>query len=98
MLDNNLESASAKINEALMETKTQMRIPYEQSVNTRTALEGIASKMKSLRDKLDPEPDTDSNHHQKQKGCSSCSNSSLRPGSLQMTSAQFVPLGNKNRL
>lgn len=55
MLDNNLESASAKINEALMETKTQMRIPYEQSVNTRTALEGIASKMKSLRDKLDPE-------------------------------------------
>lgn len=55
MLDNNLESASAKINEALMETKKQMRIPYEQSVNTKKALEGIASKMMELRDKLEPE-------------------------------------------
>lgn len=54
MLDNNLESASAKINEALLETKKQMRTPYEQSVNTKTALEGIAAKMMALRDKLIP--------------------------------------------
>ncbi len=54
MLDNNLESASAKINEALLETKKQMRTPYEQSVNTKTALEEIAAKMMALRDKLIP--------------------------------------------
>jgi cell division protein FtsL len=54
MLDNNLESASAKINEALLETKKQMRLPYEQSVNTQTALEEITAKMMALRDKLIP--------------------------------------------
>ncbi len=52
MLDNNLESASAKINEALLETKKHMRTPYEQSVNTKMALEGIAAKMKALSDKI----------------------------------------------
>lgn len=52
MLDDNLKSASAKINEALLETKKQMRIPYEQSVNTKTALKGITVKIMALRDKL----------------------------------------------
>jgi uncharacterized protein YukE len=52
MLDGNLESASAKIKEALLSTKTQMRIPYEQSLNTKMALEEIAGKMAALRDKL----------------------------------------------
>lgn len=52
MLDGNLESASAKIKEALLSTKTQMRIPYEQSLNTKVALEEIAGKMAALRDKL----------------------------------------------
>ncbi len=56
MLDGNLESASAKINEALISTKTQMRIPYEQSLNTKVALEEIAVKMAALRDKLVPKP------------------------------------------
>ena len=51
-LDNNLESASEKIDEALQETKKQMRIPYEQSVNTKKALEGISSQMSALRDKI----------------------------------------------
>lgn len=54
MLDDNLESASAKINEALQDTKTQMRLPYEQAVITKTALQGVAAKMKALRDKLVP--------------------------------------------
>ena len=54
MLDDNLESASANINEALLETKKQMRIPYEQSINTKAALEEIATKMMALRDKLIP--------------------------------------------
>lgn len=58
MLDKNLESASAKIDEALLDTKKQMRIPYEQSVRTKTALEGLAAKMMALRDKLVPEPAT----------------------------------------
>ncbi|WP_313316098.1 hypothetical protein [Pulveribacter sp.] len=52
MLDGNLDSASAKINEALLLTKNQMRIPYEQSLNTKIALEEIALKMTTLRDKL----------------------------------------------
>lgn len=52
MLDENLESASKKINEALLETKKQMRIPYEQSVNTKAALEGVAAKMVTMRDNL----------------------------------------------
>lgn len=52
MLNGNLESASGKINEALRLTKTQMRIPYEQSINTKVALEEIAVKMAELRDKL----------------------------------------------
>ncbi len=56
MLDGNLESASAKIEEALHSTKTQMRIPYEQSLNTKVALEEIAVKMASLRDKLVSKP------------------------------------------
>ena len=56
MLDGNLESAIAKINEALISTKTQMRIPYEQSLNTKVALEEIAVKMASLRDKLVSKP------------------------------------------
>lgn len=56
MLDGNLESASAKIKEALLSTKTQMRIPYEQSLNTKVALEEIAVKMAVLRDKLVPKP------------------------------------------
>jgi hypothetical protein len=56
MLDGNLESASAKIKEALLSTKTQMRIPYEQSLNTKVALEEIAVKMAALRDKLVPQP------------------------------------------
>ena len=55
MLDKNLESASAKINEALLDSKKQIRIPYEQSVNTKTALEGIATMMAALRDKLIPQ-------------------------------------------
>ena len=54
MLDDNLESASAKINEALLETKKQMRIPYEQSINTKAALEEIVTKMMALRDQLIP--------------------------------------------
>lgn len=58
MLDKNLESASAKIDEALLDTKKQMRIPYEQSVRTKTALEGLAAKMMALRDKLVSEPAT----------------------------------------
>ncbi|WP_228530061.1 SMC family protein [Diaphorobacter caeni] len=56
MLDGNLESASVKINEALLATKAQMRIPYEQSINTKVALEEIAVKMAALRDKLVPKP------------------------------------------
>ena len=52
MLENNLEAASAKINEALQDAKKQMSIPYEQSLNTKSALEGIAGKMTTLRDKL----------------------------------------------
>ena len=56
MLDGNLESASAKIKEALLSTKTQMRIPYEQSLNTKVALEEVALKMAELRDKLTPKP------------------------------------------
>jgi hypothetical protein len=60
MLDNNLESASAKIDEALLDTKEKMRVPYEQSVRTETALEGLAAKMASLRDKLVSEPATGS--------------------------------------
>lgn len=58
MLDKNLESASAKINEALLETKKKMCIPYEQSVNIKTALEGIAVKMMALRDMLIPKQTT----------------------------------------
>jgi hypothetical protein len=58
MLDKSLESASAKIGEALADTKEQMRIPYEQSVRTKTALERLATKMMALRDKLVPEPAT----------------------------------------
>ncbi len=58
MLDSNLDSASAKINEALLETKTKMRIPYEQSINTKVALEDIASKMAVLREKLIPKQST----------------------------------------
>ncbi len=54
MLDENLESASAKIHEALLETKKQMCIPYEQSVNTKTALEGVAAKMVAMRDEIAP--------------------------------------------
>ena len=56
MLDGNLESASSKIHDALLATKTQMRIPYEQSLNTKVALEGIAIKMAALRDNLVPKP------------------------------------------
>lgn len=52
MLDDNIKSASEKIKEALEETKKQMSIPYEQSVNTKTALEGIAVEMMTLCDKL----------------------------------------------
>ena len=52
MLNENLDAASVKINEALLHTKNQMRIPYDQSVNTRAALEAIASKMMELRDRL----------------------------------------------
>lgn len=56
MLYGNLESASAKIKEALLSTKAQMRIPYEQSLNTKVALEEIAVKMAALRDKHLPKP------------------------------------------
>lgn len=52
MLEGNLESASAQINEALLETKKKMCIPYEQSLNTKVALDGIAMQMIGLRDKL----------------------------------------------
>lgn len=55
MLDKNLESASIKIKEALLDAKNQIRIPYEQSVNTKTALEGTAAMMMALRDKLIPQ-------------------------------------------
>lgn len=55
MLDKNLESASVKIKEALLDAKNQIRIPYEQSVNTKTALEGIAAMMMALRDKIIPQ-------------------------------------------
>lgn len=55
MLENNLESASAKINEALLETKKQMSVPYEQSVNTRNALQGIEARMVALHKKLTPQ-------------------------------------------
>lgn len=58
MLDANLDSASAKINEALLETKLKMRVPYEQSISTKAALEAIASKMAVLRDKLIPKQST----------------------------------------
>jgi hypothetical protein len=54
MLGGNLDSASAKIQEALAETKNQMRIPYEQCLNTQVALDGIAANMRSLHDKLQP--------------------------------------------
>ena len=56
MLDGNLESASAKIKEALLSTKTQMSFPYEQCLHTKEALEEIAVKMTALRDKLVPKP------------------------------------------
>lgn len=56
MLDSNLESASAKIKEALISTKTQMSFPYEQCLHTKEALEVIAVKMAALRDKLVPKP------------------------------------------
>ena len=54
MLDGNLDSASTKINEALLETKTKMRLPYEQSLATKIALEEITASMTHLRDKLLP--------------------------------------------
>lgn len=56
MLDGNLESASAKIKEALISTKDQMRLPYEQCLHTKEALEEIAVKMAALKDKLIPKP------------------------------------------
>lgn len=56
MLDGNLESASAKIKEALISTKTQMSFPYEQCLHTKEALEEIAAKMAALRDKLVSKP------------------------------------------
>lgn len=52
MMNKNLESASVKINETLLNAKKQIRIPYEQSINTKTALERIAATMITLRDKL----------------------------------------------
>lgn len=58
MLDDNLESANIKITEALQETKKNLRVPYEQSINTKSALEGIADNMVMLRKKLYPKPAT----------------------------------------
>ncbi|WP_313603404.1 hypothetical protein [Comamonas jiangduensis] len=52
MLDGNLESASEKIAEALEQTKTQMRLPYEQSITTEQALSDIAQRITSLRDQF----------------------------------------------
>ena len=52
MLDGNLESASGKIAEALEQTKTQMRLPYEQSITTEQALSDIAQRITSLRDQF----------------------------------------------
>lgn len=52
MLNHNLESAGDKVKEVLLDTKKQLGMPYEQSVNTKTALEGVAAKMEALRDKL----------------------------------------------
>lgn len=54
MLDGNLETASDQIKTALLATKTQMRIPYEQSLNTKVALEKVAEKMSALRDRHVP--------------------------------------------
>ena len=51
-LDNNLEAASEKINEALEKTKIQMGIPFEQSMNTQLALSGVITNMKKLNDRL----------------------------------------------
>lgn len=52
MLDQNIESASEKIKAALDETKKQMGIPYQQSVNTKEALGKIIANMRNLSDKL----------------------------------------------
>ncbi|MBK6851954.1 MAG: hypothetical protein IPG93_10110 [Burkholderiales bacterium] len=53
-LTDNLESAIVKINEALLDTKRQMRIPYEQCVNTEKALKGIANNLKVLDEQIKP--------------------------------------------
>jgi len=52
MLDGNLESASAKIQEVLQVTKRQLGISYEQCINTKVALEEISANMLALHDKL----------------------------------------------
>lgn len=52
MLDGNLQSASEKISEALEDTKKQLRLPYQQSLATQTALSDIAQRISKLRDKF----------------------------------------------
>jgi len=57
-LNDNLESASEKINEALLHVKSQMRIPYEQCINSKTALEEISTNMRALHDEFIPKHTT----------------------------------------
>lgn len=56
MLDGNLESASAKIKDALLSTKSKMRNPYAQCLHTKEALQDISIHMTKLRDRLVPQP------------------------------------------